>query len=103
MRAPAGFAGLEDLLGIPAADNTDLCASLLRALTDLYLQRPIHPPEDDHYYTELPLRLIDASEISDRAALAAPLPTYPSAPLPVLNPPARDGVEAAGPILQRLP
>jgi len=85
MRAPAGFAGLEDLLGMPAADNTDLCASLLRALTDLYLQRPIHTPEDDHYYTELALRLIDASEISDRAALAARLATYPSAPLPVLK------------------
>jgi len=103
MRAPAGFAGLEDLLGMPAADNTDLCASLLRALTDLYLQRPIHTPEDDHYYTELALRLIDASEISDRAALAARLATYPSAPLPVLKRLARDGIEVAGPILQRLP
>jgi hypothetical protein len=103
MRAPAGFAGLEDLLGMPPADNTDLCASLLQALTDLYLQRPIHTPEDDHYYTELALRLIDASEISDRAALAARLATYPSAPLPVLKRLARDGIEVAGPILQRLP
>ena len=35
--------------------------TLLRVLTDLYLQRPTHTPEDERYYTELALRLIDAS------------------------------------------
>src|SRR5256885_13141334 len=103
MRAPAGFAGLEDLLGMPAADNTDLCARLLRTLTDLYLQRPIHTPEDEHYYTELALRLIDAAPLSERAALAARLASYPSAPLLVLERLARDVIEVAGPILAHSP
>jgi uncharacterized protein (DUF2336 family) len=80
--APAGFPGLEDLLGTASDDSKARCASLLRALTDLYLQRPVHTLEDDHYYTELTLRLIDAADVSDRAALAARLAAYPSAPLP---------------------
>src|SRR5262245_58724901 len=76
-----------------------MCASLLRTLTDLYLQRPTHTPEDEHYYTELALRLIDAAEVSERAALAARLASYPSAPMPVLERLARDVIEVAGPIL----
>src|SRR5438128_12182503 len=103
MKALAAFAGLEGLFDLAEGNGVDMCATLLRVLTDLYLQRPIHTPEDDHYYTELALRLIDASEISDRAALAARLATYPSAPLPVLKRLARDGIEVAGPFLQRLP
>jgi hypothetical protein len=75
----------------------------LRVLTDLYLQRPIHTPEDEHYYTELALRLIDATEVSERAALAARLASYPSAPQAVLERLARDVVEVAGPILERSP
>jgi hypothetical protein len=75
----------------------------LRVLTDLYLQRPIHTPEDEHYYTELALRLIDATEVSERAALAARLASYPSAPQPLLERLARDVVEVAGPILERSP
>src|SRR5262249_35112813 len=69
----------------------------------LYLQRPIHAPEDEHYYTELALRLIDATEISERAALAARLASYQSAPKPVLERLARDVIEVAGPILEHSP
>jgi len=77
-----------------------MCATLLRVLTDLYLQRPIHTPEDEHYYTELALRLIEATGVSERAALAARLASYPSAPKPVLERLARDGLEVAGPVLE---
>jgi len=101
--APAGFPGLEDLLGTTSDDSKDRCASLLRALTDLYLQRPVHTLEDDHYYTELALRLIDSADVSERATLAARLAACPSAPLPVLKRLARDTIEVAGPILQHLP
>jgi hypothetical protein len=103
MTAAAAFAGLEGLLDLVDGNATDICASLLRTLTDLYLQRPIHTPEDEHYYTELALRLIDAAEVSERAALAVRLASYPSAPLPVLERLARDVVEVAGPILEHSP
>jgi hypothetical protein len=104
MKALAAFAGLEGLFDLAADGNgVDMYATLLRVLTDLYLQRPIHTPEDEHYYTELALRLIDATEVSERAALAARLASYPSAPQPVLERLARDVVEVAGPILERSP
>src|SRR5499427_11025257 len=103
MKALAAFAGLEGLFDLAEGNGVDMCATLLRVLTDLYLQRPIHTPEDEHYYTELALRLIDATEVSERAALAARLASYPSAPQPVLERLARDVVEVAGPILERSP
>ena len=104
MKALAAFAGLEGLFDLAADGNgIDMYATLLRVLTDLYLQRPIHTPEDEHYYTELALRLIDATDVSERAALAARLASYPSAPRPVLERLARDVVEVAGPILERSP
>jgi hypothetical protein len=99
MTVSAAFVGLEGLLDLAPGKRVDMCASLLRALTDLYLQRPIHTPEDEHYYTELALRLIDATDVSDRAALAARLASYPSAPRPVLERLARDVIEVAGPFL----
>jgi hypothetical protein len=100
MKALAAFAGLEGLFDLAEGNGVDMCATLLRVLTDLYLQRPIHTPEDEHYYTELALRLIDATEVSERAALAARLASYPSAPKPVLERLARDVIEVAGPILE---
>src|SRR5262245_21328232 len=100
MKALAAFAGLEGLFDRAEGNGVDMCSTLLRVLTDRYLQRPIHTPEDEHYYTELALRLIDATEVSERAALAARLASYPSAPKPVLERLARDVIEVAGPILQ---
>jgi hypothetical protein len=100
MTAPTALAGRKGLLDLADGNGIDMCASLLRTLTDLYLQRPLHTPEDEHYYTELALRLIDAAEVSERAALAARLASYPSAPMPVLERLARDVIEVAGPILK---
>jgi hypothetical protein len=100
MKALAAFAGLEGLFDLAEGNGVDMCATLLRVLTDLYLQRPIHTPEDEHYYTELALRLIEATGVSERAALTARLASYPSAPKPVLERLARDVLEVAGPILE---
>ena len=100
-KPPATFAGLEDLLDL-GWDWIDTRATLLRVLTDLYLQRVTHTPEEEHYYTELALRLIDAADVSERAALARRLAAYPSAPAPVVTRLARDVIEVAGPILDAL-
>ena len=84
MNPPPAFAGLEDLLGLGHGDGIDMRPTLLRVLTDLYLQRPTHSLDDERYYTELALRLIDAVDMQQRAALAARLAPYPSAPRPVI-------------------
>src|SRR5919198_6249644 len=103
MTAATAFADLEGLLDLVDGNAADICARLLRTLTDLYVQRPTHTPEDEHYYTELALRLIDAAALSERVALAARLASYPPAPLPVLERLARDAIEVAGPILAHSP
>jgi hypothetical protein len=103
MKPPAAFAGLEDLLDLGHGGGIDMRPTLLRVLTDLYLQRPTHTPDDERYYTELALRLIDATDISQRTALAARLASYPSAPRQVLLRLANDVVEVAAPILEHSP
>jgi hypothetical protein len=99
MKPPAAFAGLEDLLDLGHGAGIDMRPTLLRVLTDLYLQRPTHTAEDERYYTELALRLIDATDVAQRAALAERLARYPSAPPAVLLRLAHDAIEVAAPIL----
>jgi uncharacterized protein (DUF2336 family) len=98
-KPPAAFAGLDDLVDLGQTNGIDMRPTLLRVLTDLYLQRPTHTPEDERYFTELALRLIDATDVSARAALSARLATYPSAPYAVAERLARDVIEVAAPIL----
>jgi Uncharacterised protein conserved in bacteria (DUF2336) len=99
MEPPSAFPGLEDLVDLGSGSQIDMRPTLLRVLTDLYLQRPAHTPEDERYYTELALRLIDATDLAARAALAERLASYPSAPRAVIERLARDKIEVATPIL----
>ncbi len=101
MASPSEFPGLEDLIDLDSANQIDMRPTLLRVLTDLYLQRPAHTAEDERYYTELALRLIDATDVAARAALAERLASYPTAPRAVIERLARDAVEVAAPILER--
>jgi hypothetical protein len=100
LEPPAAFAGLEDMLDPGHGSGIDMRPTLLRVLTDLYLQRPTHALEDERYYTELALRLLEAVDVAQRARLAARLAPYPSAPRPVIERLARDVIEVAGPILE---
>jgi hypothetical protein len=103
MESPSAFPGLEDLVDLGPGNQIDMRPTLLRVLTDLYLQRPAHTPEDERYYTELALRLIDATDPAARVALAERLASYPSAPRAVLERLARDEIEVAAPILEHSP
>jgi hypothetical protein len=103
MELPSAFPGLEDLVDLGSGSQIDMRPTLLRVLTDLYLQRPAHTPEDERYYTELALRLIDATDLAARAALADRLASYPSAPHAVIERLARDKIEVAAPILEHSP
>ncbi|HEY1364142.1 MAG TPA: hypothetical protein VGF60_18015 [Xanthobacteraceae bacterium] len=100
MKTSAAVAGFEALPDGDHGSGTEMRPALLRALTDLYLQRLTHTPEDEHYFTELALRLIEAIDIPARAALAERLAAYPSAPRPVMERLASDVSEVAAPILR---
>jgi hypothetical protein len=103
LKPPTAFSSLEGLLELDRHDGIDMRPTLLRVLTDLYLQKRTHPPEDERYYTELALRLIDATDLPARKALASRLAPYPAAPRAVIARLARDVIEVAEPILTQSP
>jgi hypothetical protein len=102
-KPPPTFASLEGLLDHGQRDGFDIRPTLLRVLTDLYLQKPTHPPDDERYYTELALRLINSTDVPARAAVAERLARYPAAPRVVILRLARDVIDVAGPILRHSP
>jgi hypothetical protein len=102
-KPPPTFASLEGLLDHGQRDGFDIRPTLLRVLTDLYLQKPTHPPDDERYYTELALRLINSTDLPARAAVAERLARYPAAPRAVILRLARDVIDVAGPILRHAP
>lgn len=75
----AGLAGLADHTGL------DIRPTLLRVLTDLYVQKPSHGPEEERHYVELALRLIEDVDAGTCAAVAASLAKYPAAPEAVVQ------------------
>ena len=97
------LASLEGLLDHGHRDGFDIRPTLLRVLTDLYLQKPTHPPHDERYYTELALRLINSTDMPARVAVAERLARYPAAPRAVILRLARDVIDVAGPILRHSP
>jgi uncharacterized protein (DUF2336 family) len=74
-----GLAGLADRTGV------DIRPTLLRVLTDLYIQKSTHTPHEDQHFAELALRLIDVVDDSTRAAVASRLKKHPGTPPAVLT------------------
>ena len=92
--------GLEGLFGLARREGVDIRATLLRVLTDLYVQTPAHSALEERQYTEQTLRLLGSADVPTRVALAKRLADYPQIPRAVLARLARDVVEVAEPILK---
>ena len=95
----AGFEGLLDL----DRRGVDIRPTLLRVLTDQYLQSRTHTLDEERQYTELALRLIGETDIATRAAVAMRLAPHACAPRAILLQLARDELEVAEPILLHSP
>ena len=76
---------LDGLVDLACRDGVDIRPTLLRVLTDLYVQKPTHSSDEERQYVELVLGLIDAADEATRAAVTARLSTYPTAPDEVLR------------------
>ncbi|MFZ2080682.1 MAG: hypothetical protein WAV38_29345 [Xanthobacteraceae bacterium] len=72
--------GLDHLARFAVPGDPDMRPTLLRVLTELYVQKPTHTADEERHYTELALRLLDAADISTRAAVAQRLAHYSSPP-----------------------
>ena len=94
------FPKLEGLDSLARRDGVDIRPTLLRVLTDLFVQKPSHTSEEERHYTELALRLIDSVDLPTRATVAKKLGPYPGTPPSVARRLARDVIEVADPILR---
>ncbi len=91
---------LEGLDALARRDGIDTRPTLVRVVTDLYVQKTPHSAEEERHYTELVLGLLDAVEVPVRAGIARKLATYATPPLMVVRRLARDVIEVAEPILR---
>ena len=94
---------LDGLIGLARQDGVDVRPTLVRVLTDLYVQKRSHTRDEEHRYTELVLWLIASVDVATRAAVARKLASYAHAPRLVARRLARDVFEVAEPVLKWSP
>lgn len=85
MAAPPLFPGFDGLMNLSRREGVDVRPTLLRVLTDLYVQAPTHSEEETRQFVELTTRLIDQVDDATRAAVRARLALYPATPIPVMR------------------
>jgi hypothetical protein len=99
MTAPPLFPGFDGLMTLSRREGVDIRPTLLRVLTDLYVQARAHSEEEARQFVELTSRLIDQVDDATRAAVRARLAIYPATPREILN---KLGLKPSNPDL-RLP
>jgi hypothetical protein len=87
--------GLDSLSELGRRSAVAMRPTLLRVLTDLYMHRLRHTPEEERHYTELALRLLEAVDVPTRIAVATRLIRHASPPRRVLQYLAGDVAEVA--------
>lgn len=80
MTSPLQFPGLDGLMLLSRREGVDIRPTLLRVLTDLYVQTDRHTADEERQYVELASRLIDQVDDATRAAVRARLSIYPGTP-----------------------
>src|SRR5579875_1716961 len=85
MPKPPTFPHIDGLLDLACRDGVDIRPTLLRVLTDLYVQKPFHTAEEETQFVELANGLIDTVDRTTRDIVAATLKAYPAAPEAVLR------------------
>jgi hypothetical protein len=75
---------LDGLFDLALRDGVDIRPTLLRVLTDLYVQKPFHTADEETQYVELANGLIECVDEGTRATVAAVLAAYPGSPAAIL-------------------
>jgi len=79
------FPGFDGLMTLSRREGVDIRPTLLRVLTDLYVQAATHSPDEQRQFVELTSRLIDQVDDATRAAVRARLAIYPLSPPEILH------------------
>src|SRR4051812_36742890 len=93
MTAPPLFPGFDGLMTLSRREGVDIRPTLLRVLTDLYVQASAHSDDEQRQFIELTSRLIHEVDDATRAVVRARLAVYPGTPAEVLR---RVGLRPAG-------
>jgi uncharacterized protein DUF2336 len=105
MTTPPLFPGFDGLMTLSRREGVDIRPTLLRVLTDLYVQADAHSGEEERQFVELTSRLIDEVDEATRSAVRTRLAIYPCTPVEVLRklglmPPASD---RSAPLVPEIP
>lgn len=74
------FHGFDGLMTLSRREGVDIRPTLLRVLTDLYVQTADHTRDEERQFAELASRLIDEVDDATRAVVRARLAIYPNTP-----------------------
>src|ERR1022692_342792 len=85
MTASPLFPGFDGLMTLSRREGVDIRPTLLRVLTDLYVQAPAHSADEERQFIELTSRLIEEVDDATRAVVRARLAIYPGTPAEVLR------------------
>src|SRR5579862_34808 len=94
MTTPPLFPGFDGLMTLSRREGVDIRPTLLRVLTDLYVQARTHSSDEERQFVELTSRLIDQVDDATRAAVRARLAIYPGTPVEIM---AKLGLKPADP------
>jgi hypothetical protein len=97
MKTPT-LSSLNGLADIGLRSGVDMRPTLIRVLTDLYVQKLAHTADEERHYTELALRLLDGVDAATRAAVSTRLAKHLSPPLRVIQYLVNDLPEIAAPL-----
>src|ERR1700754_1399104 len=79
------FPGFDGLMILSRREGVDIRPTLLRVLTDLYVQARAHSTEEARQFIELTSRLFDQVDDATRAVVRARLAIYPGTPIEILR------------------
>jgi hypothetical protein len=74
---------LNGLVELANRDGVDIRPTLLRVMTDLYIQKARHTEQEQEHFTELALRLIELVDANTRTIVAEKIAGCPTAPAAV--------------------
>ncbi|MCO5129871.1 MAG: DUF2336 domain-containing protein [Xanthobacteraceae bacterium] len=77
---PPLLSGLDGLMSLSRREGVDIRPTLLRVLTDIYVQAPTHTGDEEQQFVELASRLIEQVDDATRAAVRARLAIYAQTP-----------------------
>jgi hypothetical protein len=85
MTAAPLFPGFDGLMTLSRREGVDIRPTLLRVLTDLYVQTSAHSADEERQFVALTSRLFDQVDDATRAAVRARLAVYPATPPETMN------------------